>query len=108
MSVAPFIDADSIRINIDAAAVHALLASEHGPVFGVVERACIAVQGAASRTVHVVTGRLRASIDYVVTSDSRGLVGFVGSNVEYALYEELRHPYLRPALSAAAAHLRGA
>ncbi len=53
------------------------------------------------------TGRLRSSIGWVLTVDQDGLVGIVGSNVEYAGFVERGtnrappYPYLRPALEAA-------
>lgn len=62
-----------------------------------------AVQTSASDRVHVVTGRLRTSIGYEVVSpgiEGAHRTAFIGSEVEYALYEELLHPYLRPALDA--------
>ena len=49
--------------------------------------------------VHVVTGRLRDSIDYTVEGESV----YVFADTEYAAYEELgtsrqpAHPYLKPA-----------
>lgn len=53
----------------------------------------------AKKLCHVVTGRLRNSITHYVDGDSV----YVGTNVEYAQYEEEGtsrrppHPYLRPA-----------
>lgn len=53
----------------------------------------------AKMLCHVVTGRLRNSITHYVDGDSV----YVGTNVEYAQYEEEGtsrrppHPYLRPA-----------
>lgn len=55
----------------------------------------------AKKAVHVVTGRLRNSITHYVKGNSV----FIGSNVEYARYEEEGtskrppHPYLRPAVT---------
>lgn len=55
----------------------------------------------AKKAVHVVTGRLRNSITHYVKENSV----FIGSNVEYARYEEEGtskrppHPYLRPAVT---------
>lgn len=54
----------------------------------------------AKKLCHVVTGRLRNSITHYVDGDSV----YVGTNVEYAQYEEEGtsrrppHPYLRPAV----------
>lgn len=56
-------------------------------------------EGYAKMLCHVVTGRLRNSITHYVDGDS----AYVGTNVEYAQYEEEGtsrrppHPYLRPA-----------
>lgn len=64
------------------------------------ERFGLLVEAYAKDLVHVVTGRLRNSITHYVDGDSV----FVGTNVEYAQYEEEGtsrrppHPFLRPAL----------
>lgn len=56
-------------------------------------------EGYAKMLCHVITGRLRNSITHYVDGDSV----YVGTNVEYAQYEEEGtsrrppHPYLRPA-----------
>lgn len=49
-------------------------------------QACILVQGQAALLATVSTGRLRASIDYVI--DEQEMAGYVGTNVEYAVYVE--------------------
>lgn len=49
-------------------------------------QACILVEGQAVALASVQTARLRNSIDYSV--DEKELVGYVGSNVEYAIYVE--------------------
>lgn len=62
--------------------------------------ACIKVEKSAKQNAPVDTGRLKASITHKVD----GLMGVVGSDVEYAPYIELgtqrmkAQPYLRPAL----------
>lgn len=48
--------------------------------------ACILVQGQAVLLAPVQTARLKGSIDYIVDEDE--LVGYVGTNVEYAIYIE--------------------
>lgn len=48
--------------------------------------ACILVQGQAVLLAAVQTARLKGSIDYLV--DENELVGYVGTNVEYAVYVE--------------------
>jgi hypothetical protein len=50
--------------------------------------------------VDVETGRLRDSIGSDLRRDEQGLVAVAGSDVEYALVQELNEPYLRPAIDA--------
>jgi HK97 gp10 family phage protein len=71
------------------------------------ERGCAAVQKRATQIVPVRTGRLKSSITTEVESGGpRGPVGYVGSNVEYAIFVEAgthrmsARPYLLPALDA--------
>ncbi|MGX7195445.1 HK97-gp10 family putative phage morphogenesis protein [Enterococcus olivae] len=49
-------------------------------------QACILVEGQAVALATVQTARLRNSIDHTV--DEEELIGYVGSNVEYAVYVE--------------------
>lgn len=49
-------------------------------------KACILVEGQAVLLAPVGTSRLRDSIDYHV--DEKELIGYVGTNVEYAVYVE--------------------
>ena len=49
-------------------------------------QACMMVEGQAVALAPVQTARLRNSIDYVV--DEAELIGYVGTNVEYAVYVE--------------------
>ena len=51
--------------------------------------ATLLVSGAAKRNAPVDTGVLRSSITPSVRSSGQGIVGVVGSNVEYAPYMEL-------------------
>ena len=63
----------------------------------------IAVQARATDLVHVVTGRLRTSIGYEVVRpgiEGNAATAYIGSEVDYSLFEEVLHPYLRPALDA--------
>ncbi len=48
---------------------------------------CMLVEGQAVALAAVHTARLRNSIDYVV--DEAELIGYVGTNVEYAIYVEM-------------------
>ncbi|MCR1932834.1 HK97-gp10 family putative phage morphogenesis protein [Enterococcus gallinarum] len=50
-------------------------------------QACMLVEGQAVVLAAVHTSRLRNSIDYVV--DEAELIGYVGTNVEYAIYVEM-------------------
>ena len=50
-------------------------------------QACMLVEGQAVALAAVLTSRLRNSIDYVV--DEAELIGYVGTNVEYAIYVEM-------------------
>lgn len=98
--------AGDITLNLDEVALAAMLTGRTGPVYRLVERKCIHAQRLATSLAPVDTGRLQASITYVITHDARGIVGIVGTNVTYALYVELgtykmaAQPFLRPALDA--------
>ena len=73
-------------------------------VEGAVKTAAILVEGAAKRNCPVDTGRLRGSITNEVVAGRDGILGRVGSNVDYSRFVELGtskmspQPYLRPAL----------
>ena len=97
---------DFITLRLRRAALDTALAK---PQTKAMTAVCIAAQTIASVNCPVKTGRLRASIDYVVVTEGEGqgrTVGYVGSNVEYARFVELgtsrqaAQPYLRPALYA--------
>lgn len=96
-----------VTIRFDQAALDRLLNGPNGPVAKDLLRRTIRVESAAIRLCPVDTGRLRSSITHDMERDSRGLVGFVGTNVEYGPYVELGtrfmrpQPFLRPALRAA-------
>lgn len=89
------------------AALARLLESEDGPVAKDVLRRSIRVESAAKRLAPVDTGRLRSSITHELATDTQGLHGRIGTNVEYAPYVEFgtgrtpAQPFLRPALGAA-------
>jgi HK97 gp10 family phage protein len=95
------------NVVFDSAALGQLLESEQGPVARELTRRVIRVESAAIRGCPVDTGRLRSSITHEIAADHRGLVGRVGTDVEYAPYVEYgtsrspAQPYLRPALGAA-------
>lgn len=94
-------------IRFFAGALEQLFESEEGPVGKELARRAIKVENSAKRLCPVDTGRLRSSITHSIERDSEGLVAFVGTDVNYALYVELgtRHtraqPFLRPATRSA-------
>ena len=96
-----------VRVVLDQAAIERLLTSEQGPVGKELTRRTIKVDRAAKQNAPVDTGRLRSSITWRLGRDSQGLLGIVGTNVQYAPYVEFgtarqaAQPYLRPALQAA-------
>ena len=93
------------RIRFDQAGLHELLESRGGEVAKEITRRTIRVERGAKRLCPVDTGRLRSSITHALESDAEGLVGVVGTDVEYAPYVFLgtsRAP-AQPALQAALA-----
>jgi hypothetical protein len=106
----------------DPLAIEALATEPGGWEDVMLIRKAIAVELLAKRFVNVDSGRLRASITHTLSEDTEGRVAYVGSDVEYALYQELEpgdtfpagageyagetrvrrggQPYLRPALQA--------
>lgn len=66
------------------------------------------VVGAAKRLCPVDSGRLRSSIRFYITRDEIGILGVVGTDVEYAVFVHdgtrfmPARPFLRDALPAAA------
>lgn len=64
------------------------------------QKACVIVQDEGKVLCPVDTGRLRASIDHEVTEESGKVVGYVGSNIEYAPYVEAKKGFLEQAVNA--------
>ena len=95
------------RIVFNEAELAALFRSLNGPIAKDLARRVIRVDRAAKKGCPVDTGRLRSSITDELAMDDEGLVGRVGTDVEYAPYVELgtsrmaAQPFLRPALAAA-------
>lgn len=91
-------------LKFDDDALAKLFGSADGPVGKHLKRTVIKVDRGAKRRCPVDTGRLRASIANEIGQDDRGLVGRVGTNVEYAPHVEYgtsrmnAQPFLRPAL----------
>lgn len=94
------------RFEWDADGLAELFDSADGPVAKEILRRTIRVEGGAKRLAPVDTGRLRASVTHALERDATGIVGTVGTNVEYAPFVELgtsrmaAKPFLRPALGA--------
>lgn len=94
------------RVILDRAAIDRALESPQGDVGKELARRTIRVHRAALNLCAVDTGRLRASVAWRLANDSQGLLGIVGTNVEYAPHVEFgtrymaAQPFLRPALSA--------
>lgn len=98
--------ADLTRVDLDQRGLDELLRSPAGDVGKALLGSVIMVERRAKQLAPVDTGRLRSSITHAVGTDALGLVGTVGTDVEYAPYVELgtRHqapnPFLRGALGA--------
>lgn len=96
-----------VRVVLNSGALNQLLNSPGGDVGKALQQAVTRVDRAAKMNCPVDTGRLRSSITNRVGVEGGGLVGIVGTNVEYAPYVEFGTRYmaarsfLRPALSAA-------
>ena len=92
-----------MSLAIDFKALDELLGPS-GPVDAWLLTKAVDVETAAKRLAPVDTGRLKGSITHVMGTENGEQVAYVGSNVEYAIYQELgtykmgAQPYLRPAL----------
>jgi HK97 gp10 family phage protein len=92
------------RITFYGDSLKRLFESEDGPVAKDLAKRAVRVESAAKRLAPVRSGRLRASITHQMARDERGLLAVIGTNVSYALYQELgtmymsARPFLRPAL----------
>lgn len=77
-----------------------LLKSTSGPVGRYIATVCVKVESAAKARCPVDTGRLRSSITWRIETDAKGLVGIVGTSVEYAVFvhEGTRYMEGRPFL----------
>lgn len=93
------------RFRFDERGLDELFESRTGPVAKDLTRRVTRVERTAKRLCPVDTGRLRSSITHAVESDAQGLVGVVGTDVDYAPYVFLgttKAP-AQPALQAALA-----
>lgn len=75
-------------VTLDNAALTELLQGPNGPVHADIQRRTLRVHAKAVENCPVDTGRLRSSIRWAMIKDERGVVGIVGSDVEYAGYVE--------------------
>lgn len=75
-----------MRVILDPVAIRELLTSKDGPVGVDLQRRVLRVTNAAKKKCNVNTGRLRSSIRGSISSDAKGLVGTVGTDLDYALY----------------------
>lgn len=75
-----------IRVQVDRAALSELLLSPNGPVVRHVTSLSRRVENRAKVYVGVDTGRLRSSLQSVVSVERRKVVGRVGTSVQYGLY----------------------
>lgn len=95
------------RVVFDQAGLAALFDSTSGPIAKDLKRRGIKVQRRARQLAPVDTGRLRSSIGEELARSGSLLIERVGTDVDYAAFQELgtsrtpAHPYLRPALDAA-------
>lgn len=103
------------RLRFDEGGMRELLESRTGPVAKELVRRTVRIERTAKRTAPVDTGRLRASVTRSLERDEAGLVGVVGTDVEYArrielgfegpdalgrTYHQPARPFLRSALAA--------
>lgn len=93
-----------IKLVMDPAAIEELLYGTDGAVAKHIMRLAIKTQSQAKVLCPVDTGRLRSSIVATIQRESKGIVGYVGTDVAYAEYQEFgtrfmdAQPFLRPAL----------
>lgn len=96
-----------VAVRLYPGAVQTLLRGVNGPVARDLARRAVRVESRAKVLAPVDTGRLRSSITWRLGADGGGLFAEVGTNVEYAPFQEFgtkyqrAHPFLIPALSAA-------
>lgn len=76
----------AVRVTLNNAAVNNLLKSPSGPVYRDFARRVLAVHGKARTLCPVKTGRLRSSIRWSIATEPKGLVGVVGSDVNYVIW----------------------
>jgi phage gpG-like protein len=93
------------RFRFDEAGLRELFDSPTGPVAKDLTRRVVRIEATAKRLCPVDTGRLRSSITHALDRDAAGLVGVVGTDVDYAPFVFLgtSRAAAQPALQAALA-----
>ncbi len=76
------------RVELDEVGLYALLEAEDGPVGRDILRRTLAVEAAAVMHCPVDEGRAWTTIEHEVIRDDEGLVGKVGSNLDYFIHIE--------------------
>lgn len=76
------------ELKLDAAELQALFRSMNGPMYREINRITTGVWNAsrAMGNVPVDKGRLKESMSMEIRSEAAGIVGVVGTNVEYAVF----------------------
>lgn len=103
-------DIESVDVIFDVDAVEELLRGPNGVAAKTMARTAIKCETTAKRMCAVDTGRLRASIKGTIVDEGGEIVGYVGSDVEYAIYQEMgtermaAQPFLRPAVDMVIGH----
>jgi hypothetical protein len=87
---------DGTRVALDQGGLNDLLRSPAGPLGAALLGGLFVVERRAKHLCPVDTGRLRSSITHEVGIDAGGLVGRVGTDVDYAPYVELGTRRLAP------------
>jgi HK97 gp10 family phage protein len=94
------------ELRFDRTALVALLSNPNGEIGRDLQRRALRIEAAAKRLCPVDTGRLRASITHELGRDGQGMFALVGTNIDYAIYQEFgtrymaAQPFLRPAIMA--------
>lgn len=93
------------RFVFDDAGLRELFDSPTGPMAKDLTRRTVRVERTAKRHCPVLTGRLRSSITHEIGHDAAGLVGVIGTDVDYAVHVFLGTSKMegRPALQTALA-----
>jgi hypothetical protein len=95
------------EVTLDRAAIENILAGPDGPVARALQVILTKAENAAKRRCPVDTGRLRASIGTRIERDGLGIVGVIGTNVEYAPPVEFGHTMPNGTVIPPVAFLRG-